>query len=352
MRMDDRLLNKMSGLLSSLKQEIRLVDAQGDCLIPRENVSFYLPSGMKPGELRESKGYLFMRLDLPDAPTLLCQAGEKADDLLRLASAALVALCRLHPGASDTTGAWRRLLTEDMSEEERNLLATEHNLPLDRPRCVMLMRLHSMRENADEVLSPLLPLEEGDVLVPLDTTTVALIKALDGVKELGEAKEFALAVQETVREESSLNLSCGIGDAVTAQEGLRQSYLQAQRAMEIGPQYMPEDSVFVWRDMLLPRFLSEIPEERAQYYHSLVFNKKTSRLLSDEMLETIDMFLQKDLNLSDTARHLYIHRNTLVYRLDKVQRMAGLDVRKFSDAFLFKLLFDLKYNIKNKGKRP
>ncbi len=350
--MDDRLLEKVSGLLSPLRQEIRLVNAQGDSLIPRENVSYYLPSGMKPGEIRESRGYLFMRLDLPDAPTLLCQTGEKNEDLLRLASAAIVALCRLHPGASDRVGAWRRLLTEELSEQERALLAGEHDLSVDQPRCVMLLRVHSLRENADEVLSPLLPLEAGDVLVPLDTSTVALLKQLDDMKQPDEAREFALAVQETVREESSLNLSCGIGDAADTGEGLRQSYLQAQRAMEIGPQYLPEDSVYVWRDMLLPRFLSEIPEDRAQYYHSLVFNKKTSRLLNEEMLETIDMFLQKDLNLSDTARHLYIHRNTLVYRLDKVQRVAGLDVRKFSDAFLFKLLFDLKYNINNKGKRP
>ncbi len=83
----------------------------------------------------------------------------------------------------------------------------------------------------------------------------------------------------------------------------------------------------------------------------MVFNKKTSRLLTDEMLDTIDMFLKKDLNMSETSRHLYIHRNTLVYRLDKMQRLAGLDLRKFSDAFLFKLLYDLKFRLNDKNKR-
>ena len=76
--MDERLLEKMTGLLSSLHQEIRLVDSQGDSLIPRENVSFYLPGGMRAGEVRESKGYLFMRLDMPEAPSLLCPMSDRA----------------------------------------------------------------------------------------------------------------------------------------------------------------------------------------------------------------------------------------------------------------------------------
>lgn len=352
MRMDERLWGKMNDLLSSLHQEIRLVDAQGDSLIPREAISFYLPNGMRPGEVRESKGYLFMRLDMPDAFSLLCPMSDHAEDLLRLAAGALNAFSQLHPDDNGKTGAWRRLLTEDISDEERSLLVEEHRIASHQPRCVILLRLLSLRQNTYELLASLMPLEKDDLLLPLDSASVALIKALDDVKHHDEAQEFVMAVQETVREESSLSLSCGIGDVTITPDGLRQSFIQAQRAMEIGPQYLPEKSVFVWRDMLLPRFLSEIPEERAQYYHNLIFNKKTSRLLTEEMLETIDMFLQKDLNLSDTARHLYIHRNTLVYRLDKVQRLAGLDVRKFSDAFLFKLMYDLKCNIKIKGKRP
>ncbi len=86
----------------------------------------------------------------------------------------------------------------------------------------------------------------------------------------------------------------------------------------------------------------ELPQESSAYYHSLLFNRKTQRLFNEEMLYTIEMFFKKDLNLSDTARQLYIHRNTLVYRLDKVQRQTGLDLRKFDDAVTFKILMELK----------
>ena len=74
----------------------------------------------------------------------------------------------------------------------------------------------------------------------------------------------------------------------------------------------------------------------------MLFNRKNQRLFNEEMLYTIEMFFKKDLNLSDTARQLYIHRNTLVYRLDKVQRQTGLDLRSFDDAITFKILMELK----------
>lgn len=92
----------------------------------------------------------------------------------------------------------------------------------------------------------------------------------------------------------------------------------------------------------MERFLMQTPEETASRYYSLLFNRKTAKLLNEDMLKTITMFFDKNLNLSDASRELYIHRNTLVYRLDKVQKQLGLDLRRFHDAMTFKLLLDLK----------
>jgi len=107
----------------------------------------------------------------------------------------------------------------------------------------------------------------------------------------------------------------------------------------------------VFHFMMLERFLAEIPGEVSKHYHTLLFNRKTARLFNDEMLHTIEMFFKKDLNLSDTARQLYIHRNTLVYRLDKVQRQIGLDLRKFEDAVTFKIFLALHKSGNDKPKQ-
>ena len=98
----------------------------------------------------------------------------------------------------------------------------------------------------------------------------------------------------------------------------------------------------MFRRLMLERFLMNVPREESMLYHSLLFSRKTAKLFNEEMLQTIEMFFRKDLNLSDTARQLFIHRNTLVYRLDKVQRQTGLDLRHFDDAVTFKILSELK----------
>ena len=161
----------------------------------------------------------------------------------------------------------------------------------------------------------------------------------------------AAALQETVQEETGLPLTVGIGDIAQNAGELHQSYRQARRAIEIGRIYREDETIHVYSSLLLERFLADIPPETAAHYHSLLFNRRTSRLFSEEILYTVEMFFRKDLNLSDTARQLYIHRNTLVYRLDKVQRQIGLNLRSFDDAVTFKMLLEMKKCAANKAKK-
>ncbi|MFR2150721.1 MAG: PucR family transcriptional regulator [Christensenellales bacterium] len=127
-----------------------------------------------------------------------------------------------------------------------------------------------------------------------------------------------------------------------------ESYRESRRAVEVGRIFLTEQHIYVYRSLVLERFLMDIPREMGTRYHGILFNRKTARLFNDEMLHTIEMFFAKDLNLSDTARQLYIHRNTLVYRLDKVQRQTGLDLRKFDDAVTFKMMMLLGKSGKDK----
>ena len=134
----------------------------------------------------------------------------------------------------------------------------------------------------------------------------------------------------------------GIGEEKHTLAQLGESYAEAKRAMEVGSIFHPGESIHMFRRLMLERFLMNVPREESMLYHSLLFNRKTAKLFNEEMLQTIEMFFRKDLNLSDTARQLFIHRNTLVYRLDKVQRQTGLDLRHFDDAVTFKILYELK----------
>lgn len=98
---------------------------------------------------------------------------------------------------------------------------------------------------------------------------------------------------------------------------------EARAAINVGRMYHPKQQIFVYRKMLIERFLAKVPEDTSQEFHQMMFNRKTARLFNDEMIHTIEKFFENSLNLSETSRQLYIHRNTLVYRLDKMQRTSG-----------------------------
>ncbi len=240
-------------------------------------------------------------------------------------------------------GAYHRLLTENLSRGEAEALAAEYHLPLKCGKTVYLIRMvQDHAEPPREILSQVLPLSPGDVLVPMDAKSAVFLREAPRQESETEVFEFAQAVQESILTETGYGVVIGIGQKVRELSALHGSYLQASKAISIGRVFCESETIFDFSSMLLPRFLSDLSPEIAERYHHLLFNPSTSRLFNEEMLRTIEVFLQKDLNLSDTARQLYIHRNTLVYRLDKVQRETGLDLRKFADAVTFKMLLDMR----------
>jgi carbohydrate diacid regulator len=173
----------------------------------------------------------------------------------------------------------------------------------------------------------------------MDRHTVLLIKQLDEEQtEYDEMEQLGEAIQNTFFSETSKNVYVGIGEPKQDLIQLSESYREARKAIDVGRTYRADENVFVYRKLMLERFLADVPAEMCTKYHRMMFNRKTMRLFNEEMLNTIEKFFENSLNLSETARQIFIHRNTLVYRLDKVQRLIGLDLRAFDDAVTFKLM--------------
>ncbi len=337
-------IQRIEKIFDMLTLPLRLLDAQGVCLVPQGENSVSLPAGIPQG-LNHRTGEWYLRaLDI--SPTLYLAAPASApgvEDVLCMADALLMSLLKSSMSLSGMTEVYRRLLRQELTGTELTSRASEHQIPLDMPRCVMIFQLRQTEKtSAYAVLGELVPISDTDVLVEMNRHTVALIKDLDGVDGTEDLVQFAEAVQETVMEEAVQNVMVGIGDAKHSLAQLGESYAEARRAMEVGHVFNPAQSIHVFSRLMLERFLMNVSREEGQHYHSLLFNRKTAKLFNEEMLQTIDMFFRKDLNLSDTARQLFIHRNTLVYRLDKVQRLTGLDLRHFDDAVTFKILYVLK----------
>ncbi len=149
---------------------------------------------------------------------------------------------------------------------------------------------------------------------------------------------ITISMQESIQVETGQQMTVGIGEPRRTLAQIGESYREALTALDVGQESHPKQTLFQYRRLIVERFLKEVPSPLRERYHQTMFAKRYARLFTEEMLDTIDMFFACSLNLSEASRQLYIHRNTLVYRLDKFQNATGLDLRVFDDAVALKLL--------------
>ena len=187
------------------------------------------------------------------------------------------------------------------------------------------------------VFSAMVPVEKGDIIVPDGYQSVILIREITE-HESDDLIEFTDAVIGTMEGEGITGIRAGIGREVSDASGIRSSYLDAVSALRIGETYHSTGKVYLYAKQTLERIVDSIPAEQKAQIRQEFFGRNTVELLSDEMLETIRVFFRNDLNLTAASRQLFIHRNTLNYRLDKIRKETGLDLRSFQDAAIFLIL--------------
>ena len=185
------------------------------------------------------------------------------------------------------------------------------------------------------------------VALEMDRHTVVLLKSMDNIESFDELYQLAEAIEQTLLDEVGKSCVVGIGEQKKTFPEIGESYRESRRAVEVGRIFLSEQHIYVYRSLVLERFLMDIPRELGSRYHSILFNRKTARLFNDEMIRTIETFFENSLNVSETSRKLFVHRNTLVYRLEKIKKITGLDLREFDHAIIFKIALMVNKYLKN-----
>lgn len=243
----------------------------------------------------------------------------------------------------DREDAIRRVLLGQVSDLEFHEFIRDFKIESEMPRCVFVIQATGMEaDQIHRILSKAFPKSQGDFLILMDSKTVALIKDVTDEIDEEELVQLAAAIEETVLNETSLKISVGIGRCKDSIYKINESYDEALKSIKIGSIYEPQSKVYMYDSLLLERFLYEVPHQVSEKYFKSIFHDDLKKILNDEMIATIEKFFENSLNLSETARQLYIHRNTLVYRLDKIQKVLGLDLRNFHDAVTFKIMMMLE----------
>ncbi|MBQ8230018.1 MAG: helix-turn-helix domain-containing protein [Clostridia bacterium] len=178
-----------------------------------------------------------------------------------------------------------------------------------------------------------------DTVVQMSEQNCVLVKFLEEDSEYSSSVDYAEFLVQSIKEELGITVHAGVGPTVRELKDSAISYASAENALRYADVFEASGNVHSYRDFILIKMLEDIPESKLAEYLSELSDEHSKEIFEDEeMLGTAEAFLDSSLNVSETSRNLYMHRNTLLYRLDKIEKATGLNVRDFSDAVSFRVL--------------
>ncbi len=178
--------------------------------------------------------------------------------------------------------------------------------------------------------------DSPDMVVRMDDMHLVVVKFMEADET---PLEFGRFLSQSLYEELGVKASIGIGCEMKSFLDIASSYRQASTAVRVSTLFRSDFKVHTYREYLLVKMLEDLPKDRLKEYMEQFYVESADEVFEDpDMMETAERFLENSLNISETSRDLFMHRNTLMYRLDKIERITGLNIRKFSDAVTFRVI--------------
>ncbi|MBR2988486.1 MAG: helix-turn-helix domain-containing protein [Clostridia bacterium] len=192
--------------------------------------------------------------------------------------------------------------------------------------------------------------DKRDFTVKIDDETLMLYRhAFDDGAEYKSSYDFALVLYENIKEELRIDLTIIAGGTVRNYDDFITSYSRTVFAQKYGSIISPNKPVYAFRDYALIKLLEKIPPKELAKCLGEIGERNISTVLADEeLITTARAFLENSLNISETSRSMFIHRNTLIYRLDKIMKETGLDLRNYLDASVFNLIYSINFLLPQK----
>ena len=232
----------------------------------------------------------------------------------------------------------KNIIMDNILPGDIYIRAKELHFATDAPRAVMLVRQLGRGDVATvDVLSGMFPDKLQDFVISINETDVAVVKQIPGSCNISDLEKIASAMEETLRNELYVKTVIGIGTVAEHLRELADAYKEAQTAIDVGKVFDTEKTIINYENLGIGRLIYQLPTTLCEIFLTEVFKKNSIDSLDQETLFTINKFFENNLNVSETSRKLFVHRNTLVYRLEKIKKLTGLDLRQFDHAIVFKV---------------
>lgn len=263
----------------------------------------------------------------------------------KMASFQIQSLLVAYKERSDKDNFIKNLLLDNLLLVDIYNRAKKLHIDTDVKRCVFIIETKSEKDNnALETVRNIFSVKTHDFITAVDEKNIILVKEVKSTDTYEDLNKTASIIVDMLNTEAMISVHVAFGTIVNEIKEVSRSYKEAKMALDVGKIFYSDKNIIAYSNLGIGRLIYQLPIPLCRMFIKEIFDGKSPDEFDEETLTTINKFFENSLNVSETSRQLYIHRNTLVYRLDKIEKSTGLDLRIFEDAITFKIaLMVVKY---------
>lgn len=347
------LQNTIEGLKAITRIDICVMDTEGKILATTiMNADDYenavLAFVESPADSQVLQGYQFFKVfDEHQLEYVILAKGDSDDVYMvgKIASFQIQNLLVAYKERYDKDNFVKNLLLDNLLLVDIYNRAKKLHIETDVRRVVFLIETKNEKDmNALETVRGLFSGKTKDFITAVDEKNIILVKELKVNENYDDMHKTAKVVLDMLNTEAMTMVHISFGTIVNEIKDVSRSYKEAKMALDVGKIFYSNRNIVAYSNLGIGRLIYQLPMPLCKMFIKEIFDGKSPDEFDDETLSTINKFFENSLNVSETSRQLYIHRNTLVYRLDKLQKSTNLDLRVFEDAITFKIaLMVVKY---------
>jgi len=315
-----------------------LASTSGENLLYAEEVETFSESSLDSQSIADC--HFFKVKDEGDAQYILISSGPQdfAYTMGRVALSQLQALMVAYKERIDRNNFFQNLILDNLLLVDIHNRAQKLHIENEKKRMVFLVEVQNDRDNvAPQLMRSLFVEQGGNYITSVDERTIILVKDMEESSSKDSYDEVANTIVDMLESEAMLRVRVAYGLAVRELKNISKCYKEAKMSLEVGSIFHSEMNVLSYETLGIGRLIYQLPVNLCRIFVKEVFGDTVPKDIDEETITTINKFFENNLNVSETARQLYIHRNTLVYRMEKLQKAIGLDMRNFDDAVTFKI---------------
>lgn len=342
------LQNTIDGLNGIARVELCVMDTEGKTLATTFDNSEHYESAVlafvkSPADSQVLQGVQFFKVfEESQLEYVILAKGDSEDVYMvgQIAAFNIQTLLVAYKERYDKDNFIKNLLLDNLLLVDIYNRAKKLHVEIDTRRAVYIIETKNEKDTGTlETLRSLFSSnsKSRDFITAVDENNIILVKELKEDDTYKEVKKTARIILDMLNTEVMAQVRVAFGTIVNEIKDVSRSYKEAKMALDVGKIFYSDDNVIGYNSLGIGRLIYQLPIPLCKMFIREIFEGRSPDEFDDETLSTINKFFENNLNVSETSRQLYIHRNTLVYRLDKLQKSTGLDLRVFDDAITFKI---------------